>query len=219
MENFRKDLSEIYQHDLELARALKAMLDHVWESIRNWIYERLGWKPPGATEGGLEGLRWRPGPRGGGVYALPDTFSLGDIARRLNPPRANLPLSFPVPREPPPPEGAAGMPPGGTTLMPSSPAAAGAALMPMSFTPPFQQTEGPDLHAQRRELGAIINAAIQTGGTREGRPIIVSLNIDGQRISEALSTQLAAMMEQPGQAPYHDGWRGWQPPDQQMTTT
>jgi hypothetical protein len=92
--------------------------------------------------------------------------------------------------------------------------------MPQMPSIPFIPTsaEG-DIRSQSRQLGDVIRASIQTSSPRESRPIVVSLNIDGQRISEALSTQLAAFMDQPGQAPYHDGWRGWQPPDMQKTTT
>jgi hypothetical protein len=130
--------------------------------------------------------------------------------------RPGQPGYAPQPREPAPPEGASGVPPLGTTLPPATPGTS----MPQMPSIPFIPTsaEG-DIRSQSRQIGDVIRASIQTSSPRESRPIVVSLNIDGQRISEALSTQLAALMDQPGQAPYHDGWRGWQPPDMQMTTT
>jgi hypothetical protein len=48
-------------------------------------------------------------------------------------------------------------------------------------------------------------------------PMVVSLNIDGRRISEALSSSLAELMEFPNQAPYHDSFGGPAYPDQQFT--
>jgi len=213
--------------------------------LHDWIASLFGLQPRGGTgrDYGPTEVPYEivPGARGGVRRLAPlPHFTPYDIQRELAPRgflpavpapptgssaiiiaplggvRPGQPGYAPQPREPAPPEGASGVPPLGTTLPPAQPGTS----MPQMPSIPFIPTsaEG-DIRSQSRQLADVMRVAIQTGTQRESRPIVVSLNIDGQRISEALSTQLAALMEQPGQAPYHDGWRGWQSPDMQMTTT
>jgi hypothetical protein len=82
--------------------------------------------------------------------------------------------------------------------------------MPMNFTP--DQPGGGLENAMR--------AALSTGG-RGGQPVVVplTLNIDGRRIAEAMSSALAGLMEHPLQAPYHDTFGGYAPPDSQFAST
>jgi hypothetical protein len=83
-----------------------------------------------------------------------------------------------------------------------------------AVTPPPER-----MGASQSDLEAATRNAIWSAPAKDARPIVVSLNIDGRRISEAISTQLAGMLGVPGQAPFHDAWRGWAPPDSQYSTT
>lgn len=84
-------------------------------------------------------------------------------------------------------------------------------LIPLSMRPGDSPGRG--------GLEDAVRNAVWTAPQKDARPVVISLNLDGQRVSEILSTQLAANMEHPGQAPFHDGWRGWQSPDMQWSTT
>jgi hypothetical protein len=65
-----------------------------------------------------------------------------------------------------------------------------------------------------------MRAAVSSGG-RGGQPVVVplTLNIDGRRIAEAMSSQLAEFLEHPTQAPYFDTFSGYAPPDNQFSST
>ena len=81
----------------------------------------------------------------------------------------------------------------------------------------FQHSSMPS--PSQGQLETAMRDAVMAARSTDTRPIVVSLNIDGRKISEALSTQLADLMGQPGQSHFHDGWRGWAPPDMQTSST
>jgi hypothetical protein len=86
----------------------------------------------------------------------------------------------------------------------------GPAFNPISFSP----------NEQRSALDPAILAAIAPRGQQaQPTPINLSLNIDGRKIAESISAALATLMEFPNQAPYHDSFGGYAPPDQQFSST
>lgn len=92
-----------------------------------------------------------------------------------------------------------------------------------AFGPPTQYTPGAmPFRGMRGGSSGGLESAI-SGSSRSGgggvQPIIVSLNIDGRKISEALSSSLAELMQFPTQAPYHDTYSGYSSPDNQTAST
>jgi flagellar hook-basal body complex protein FliE len=86
--------------------------------------------------------------------------------------------------------------------------------IPMNFRP--------DDPSGGRIENAILSIAQSAGAG--GQPIQVqqapiNINIDGRKIAESISAALATLMEFPNQAPYHDSFGGYAPPDHQQVTT
>jgi hypothetical protein len=100
--------------------------------------------------------------------------------------------------------------PGAIVAPPSGGTSGFPPFLPMSLTPEDKRDD---------ITNAIHAAAWMSTNARDTKPVVVSLNIDGRRISEALSSTLAQLMEFPNQAPYHDSFGGYAPPDQQFAST
>jgi hypothetical protein len=68
--------------------------------------------------------------------------------------------------------------------------------------------------------GGMDNAIHASSGGQgaKSQVVAVSLNIDGRKIAEALSSSIAEMMEHPTSAPYHDAYSGYTGPDNQMAS-
>jgi hypothetical protein len=182
---------ELKMHN-EAAAAIDNALNAIFSTIKNWALQLMGWKPTSPAQP----LATTVAPAAGVVSGpgIPGLFGFT--------PRPGVPVA---------PTGA---PPGSVPGLPAVPGLPGG--------PSGQAiTPTPERHsaASPAEIEAATRNAIWNAPSKDARPIVVSLNIDGRRISEAISTQLAGMMGVPGQAPFHNAWGGWAPPDSQYATT